>query len=97
MYVYVHVQMAVTIVGVMEQYLRNKDNNNDIHSDAFKSLVWHEKSHGMELKIAHHRMFDNNRADKRAGNVAPGRPQAVLNRMKSNWSGLAGRCGDIVK
>ncbi len=89
--------MAVTIVGVMEQYLRNKDNNNDVHNDAFKSLVWHEKSHGMELRIAHHRMFDNNLGGKRAGDIAPKRPGVVLNRMKSNWTGLIGRCGDIVK
>ena len=65
----VFIQLAVTIIGLMEQYLRNKDTTNsalNVNDTSFKSLVWHEASHWMRLRIAHHRMYDNDKVDKRA-------------------------------
>ncbi len=75
-------QMAVTIVGLMEQYLVN--NRTDIPK---KFTVWHERSHELVLKIAHHKMYDVIKAEK-----APKRLDVLYNTVKSNFTGLEERC-----
>ena len=93
------IQLAVTIIGLMEQYLRNKDITNsalNATDTTFKSSVWHESSHGMRLRIAHHRMYDNDKVDKRA-NKAPKFARAVFTQKHANWTGLTERCWAIVK
>ena len=93
------IQLAVTIIGLMEQYLRNKDITNstlNATDTTFKSSVWHESSHGMRLRIAHHRMYDNDKVDKRT-NKAPKKARAVFEQKHANWTGLTERCWAIVK
>jgi hypothetical protein len=78
-------QLAVTIVGLMEQYIVNN------HTDVPKKFtVWHERSHGMTLKIAHHNMFDVVKSDR-----APHRRKKLFNKIKGNWTGLEERCGAV--
>ena len=78
-------QLAVTIVGLMEQYIVNN------HTDVPKKFkVWHERSHGMTLKIAHHNMFDVVKSDR-----APHRRKKLFNNIKGNWTGLEERCGAV--
>ena len=80
-------QLAVTIVGLMEQYIQN--NRTDVPKE-FK--VWHERSHGMKLMIAHHNMYDVVKAEK-----APKNRKRFYNQVKGNWTGLEERCGAIMK
>lgn len=44
-------QLAVTIVALMEQYLVNNGSLDDIPP---KKIVWHEASHSIALRVAHH-------------------------------------------
>ncbi len=80
-------QLAVTIVGLMEQYLVN--NRTDIPK---KFMVWHERSHGMLLKIAHHNMYDVIKSER-----APKRLKRLYNTVKSNFTGLEERCSAVFK
>mmetsp|Transcript_1954 Transcript_1954/g.3560 ORF Transcript_1954/g.3560 Transcript_1954/m.3560 type:complete len:443 (-) Transcript_1954:55-1383(-) len=66
-------QIAVTIPAVMED-------------DGKKA--WHERSVGLSLKIAHHRMFDNNGREK-----APANKWHFFQTVKHNFTGLEERCG----
>lgn len=76
-------QLAVTIVGLMEQYIVN--NYTDVPT---KSIVWHERSHGMPLMIAHHRMFDVVRAE-----FAPAKRINLYKKLlEGNSTGLEERC-----
>jgi len=77
-------QAAVTIVSLMEQYFVN--NRTDLPKI---SIVWHEGTHGMPLKISHHGMYDANRSDK-----ARRRKDALYKELKGSWAGLEARCGD---
>ena len=65
-------QIAITIPAVME------DGNK----------AWHERSHGLVLKIGHHGMFDNVASDK-----SPRNWKGFYNKMKESFTGLEGRCG----
>jgi hypothetical protein len=69
-------QIAVTIPAVMED-------------DGKKA--WHERSVGLSLKIAHHRMFDNNGRDK-----SPANKWNFFHKIKHNFTGLEERCGKYV-
>ena len=80
-------QLAVTIVGLMEQYLVN--NRTDIPK---KFTVWHERSHGMVLKIAHHNMYDVIKSER-----APKRLKRLYKTVKGNYTGLEDRCGAVFK
>lgn len=80
-------QLAVTIVGLMEQYMQN--NRTDVPKE-YK--VWHERSHGMKLMIAHHNMYDVVKSER-----APRRRTKLLNKVKDNWPGLEERCGAIIR
>lgn len=87
-------QIAVTIVGLMEQYLVNKNNSSTSESveDEIpkKPIVWHERSNGLTLKIAHHGFYDVIKSEKAAH-----RFHAHLNRVKGEWPGLEERCGAL--
>jgi hypothetical protein len=76
-------QMAVTIVGLMEQYIQN--NFTDVPTNI---KLFHEKGNGFPLKIQHHRMFDCINKPK-----VPMKPNKFYNLMKTNWTGLEDRCG----
>ena len=65
-------QIAITIPAAME--------------DGEKA--WHERSHGLVLKIGHHGMFDNVASDK-----SPRNWKGFYNKMKESFTGLEGRCG----
>jgi len=65
-------QIAITIPAVME------DGNK----------AWHERSHGLVLKIGHHKMFDNVASDK-----SPRNWKGFYNQMKDSFTGLERRCG----
>jgi hypothetical protein len=78
-------QIAVTIVGLMEQYMVN--NYTEVPA---KYTVWHERTNGMLLKISHHGMYD---AEKKES--APVRAKNLIKRSKANWTGLEERCGRI--
>lgn len=69
-------QIAVTIPAVMED-------------DGTKA--WHERNVGLSLKIAHHRMFDNNGRDK-----SPANKWNFFHKIKHNFTGLEERCGKYV-
>jgi len=81
-------QKAVTIIGVVEEYLRNHDGSNT--NGTISPRTYHEKSNGMDLKIAHHRMFDcTNSKPKPATN----NPWKFFNDHVKTWPGLKERCG----
>jgi len=65
-------QIAITIPAVME--------------DGKKA--WHERSHGLVLKIGHHGMFDNVGSDR---SLRPWRNW--YKKTKGNFTGLEERCG----
>mmetsp|Transcript_15728 Transcript_15728/g.29671 ORF Transcript_15728/g.29671 Transcript_15728/m.29671 type:complete len:467 (-) Transcript_15728:3473-4873(-) len=72
-------QIAVTIVGLMEQELRQEG-----------LKVWHERSKNLTLKIAHHRMFDVQHSER-----APARRLDFFEAVKGQWAGLEERCGAL--
>ena len=76
-------QLAVTIVGLMEQYIQN--NFTDVPTNI---KLFHEKANGFPLKIQHHRMFDCINRPK-----VTKHPTKFFNLMKTNWTGLEDRCG----
>eukprot|EP00559_Dactyliosolen_fragilissimus_P009979 CAMPEP_0184858710 /NCGR_PEP_ID=MMETSP0580-20130426/3795_1 /TAXON_ID=1118495 /ORGANISM="Dactyliosolen fragilissimus" /LENGTH=303 /DNA_ID=CAMNT_0027355011 /DNA_START=392 /DNA_END=1303 /DNA_ORIENTATION=- len=53
-------QLAVTLVGFMDQYLTN-NKSSDVPE---KYTVWHERTQGIELDIMHHQCFDSIRSRK---------------------------------
>ena len=69
-------QMAVTIVALMEQNMRNEH-----------TKVWRERGNGLTLKIAHHKMFDVERKER-----APKNKVYFFHERKKEWSGLEERC-----
>lgn len=69
-------QLAVTIVGLMEQDMANR------------TTLWHERSHGMKLNIAHHRMYDVQRGQKKIPKIG----RAFYKSLEKNWTGLVERC-----
>lgn len=80
-------QLAVTIVPLMEQYLVNNGTLDDIPT---KKIVWHEASHSIALRVAHHGMYDVSKNDR-----APRRMPAFYNQVKDTWPGLQDRCGSV--
>lgn len=85
-------QIAVTIVSLMEQYLVNKNGNDDNDGKPPKrSTVWHERSNGMKLMIAHHNMYDVSRK----GPKPKYRSAPHYKLIKGNWTGLEDRCKAI--
>jgi hypothetical protein len=76
-------QIAVTIVGLMEQYMVN--NYNEVPA---KYTVWHERTKGMLLKISHHGMYDAEKKDS-----APVRAKL---KGKLDWFGRALRENMII-
>lgn len=72
-------QIAVTIVALMEQELRQEG-----------PKVWHERSKNLTLKIAHHRMFDVQASER-----SPARREVFFEMVKSEWPGLEERCGAL--
>lgn len=80
-------QLAVTIVGLMEQYLYHQS----IHTnDPKKKILWHEKGNNLALRINHHSMYDNNKKDR-----APANRRKYLNQLSESWPGLTDRCGRV--
>lgn len=68
-------QIAVTIPAVMED----------------RGKAWHERSHGLKLMIAHHRMFDNVKGER-----APANWQQFFKKMKKEFAGIEERCGKYI-
>jgi hypothetical protein len=81
-------QVAVTIVGLMEQYIQNN------YTDGVpkKYTVWHQRSNNMTMKISHHKMYDCSPPEKAIRN----NPK-FFNHVKGNWTGLEERCGAIIR
>lgn len=77
-------QMAVTIVGLMEQYMVN----NYTSGRPEKYKIWHERTNGIKLDIAHHGMFDADESDR-----APVNKKNSFRKYKKTWHGLDERCG----
>jgi hypothetical protein len=74
-------QIAVTIVALMEQELRNEG-----------MKVWHERSKNLTLKLAHHRMFDVEQNER-----APAPRDMFYKWVKKDWPGLEERCGSLFR
>eukprot|EP00979_Chaetoceros_neogracilis_P018227 scaffold10557_cov302-Chaetoceros_neogracile.AAC.6 len=72
-------QIAVTIVAVMEQRLRNET-----------SKLWHERSKNITLKIAHHSIYDAQPKEK-----SPVNKYNFFHSIKKEWPGLGERCGSF--
>ena len=68
-------QIAITIPAVMEG----------------RKNAWHERSHGLVLKIGHHRMFDNVGSDKSVRHW-----RRRYKNVKNDFTGLEERCGKYV-
>ena len=68
-------QIAITIPAVMEG----------------RKKAWHERSHGLVLKIGHHRMFDNVASDRSATNW-----RLHYKNVKDDFTGIEERCGKYV-
>jgi len=68
-------QIAITIPAVMEG----------------RKKAWHERSHGLVLKIGHHRMFDNVASDRSATNW-----RQHYKNVKDDFTGIEERCGKYV-
>jgi hypothetical protein len=69
-------QIAITIPAVMEG----------------GEKAWHERSHGLKLMIAHHRMYDNVFQEK-----APQNLDFFYKKLKENFEGLEDRCKRFIK
>ena len=70
-------QIAVTVPAVIE--------------DGGKK-AWHERSHGLMLKIGHHAVFDNVAYDR-----SPANWRQFYKKMKGNFTGLEGALREICK
>lgn len=81
-------QMAVTIVSLMEQYLVNNYTAGEIPK---KSVMWHEKSHGMSLKVCHHGMYDGWGKDRCRRDRF-----RIFEEAQANWTGMQERCSSMV-
>lgn len=80
-------QLAVTIVGVMEQHLENKKRGHTVASPEFRYSLWHESSNNITLNIAHHGMYDTTMERK-----APRNKKVFYNTIKKNWKEIE-KCG----
>jgi len=69
-------QIAITIPALME--------------DGEKA--WHERSKGLTLKIAHHKMFDDERREK-----SPPNWKGFYDHLKEKFNGIEERCGKYVE
>jgi len=65
-------QIAITIPALMEG----------------RKKAWHERSHGLVLKISHHGMYDNVGSDK-----SPRHWKGFYKNVKDDFTGLEERCG----
>lgn len=82
-------QMAVTIVGVMEQYLLNKEKGIlDPYSPDFQDVVWHERTNNVTLRIVHHGMYDTNNNDRAQKNK-----HNLMKNIAVTWPGVMQECG----
>lgn len=74
-------QAAVTIVAILHQELFGIPN---------VPILWHERTHNLTLKIAHH-----GRTDHMKGERVPSAKKGtnLFKMIKDDWAGLETRCG----
>lgn len=77
-------QLAVTIVAVMERYLRHQGGE-------MNENIWHQRKKNLTLNVYHHGMFDV--SPKLLGKV---NKWNYFHSVKEEWPGLADRCGEFV-
>ncbi len=77
-------QLAVTIVAVMERYLRHQGGD-------MRENIWHQRRKNLTLNVYHHGMFDA--SPKVLGKI---NKWNYFHSVKEEWPGLADRCGEFV-